>query len=225
MLKNRGRLLPMLNAKDQSGFIIVETLINLAIGLVILISVVSICITLIRHSYQYTQLNQLELRLNNAVNTIATDLKRAGFWNSAYLGINQNLIKNPHMLASTKLSLNASNNCVLLSYDLNKDGLVPSTNEYYGFRLVAGELQAKTDSGNYNCNSTTGGWLSITDPKNIFISSLNLSLQNSSANNQAGIAVYSRNLTIQLTGNLVNAPNISRTITKTVHIYNNLYQP
>lgn len=215
MLRFRARM---------AGFSLIETLIGIVISLILIIPVLTICASVLEYSHRSFRVGRLELELNNALNMMANDIRRAGYWAGAVPG-NTN---NPYMQTNTALT--TATNCVLLTYDLNKDGQLPgvsslSDDEHYGFRLSNGVLQAKTTSGNYSCTATGSGWMAITDPKDIVVTQLSFILQPSTlnaSNTSSGITI--RNMIITVAGRVANDATISKTLTRTVHVYNNLFR-
>ncbi len=211
--------------QQQGGFSLVEILISMAISLILLTSVLLICAEQIKSSYHGFRLGTLELQLRAVVNNIAHDIRRAGFWGDEQGILNNNLSSgNPYMQTTTKLNIKSlgSSDCISLAYDLNNNGNASFENERFSYRLVNGVLQGRVASDNLGCDASSG-WVGITDAQLINISRLNFQ-EIPAAHNATG-AAFARNIQLELTANLVADPQITKTITKMVHVYNNWVQP
>jgi len=208
----------------MAGFSLIETLIGMVISLILLVPVLTICANVLEYSHRSFRIGRLELELNNALNMMVNDIRRAGYWAGAAPG----RMSNPYMQTNTALTI--ATNCVLLTYDLNKDGQLPSVgssndDEHYGFRLFNSVLQAKTVTGSYSCTATDSGWMPITDPKDMVVTQLSFTVQPSAlnaSNTNSGITV--RNILITIAGHVASDATISKTLTRTVHVYNNLFK-
>lgn len=138
------------------------------------------------------------------------------------------------------LAAGATGNCVLYTYDADGDGFVDA-NEYYGFRLNGNTINMRlTGTVAATADCTNGSWEESIDGDQVSITALtfstagykclNVSLSPSVSYNKpcaettlAELAVgakasESRQLTITMTGQLVNDATVTKTLTDTVKI-------
>lgn len=167
----------------QRGVSLIEIVVGLAIGFFILAGTVTVYIDSVRSTSDNLRMTHLDQQLRTAVSVMAKDLRRAG----AVAAIdeatgavdNDLLVLNP--FSTITLAGNCSGgvcDCILYSYDLDKDGLVDlgsggcggtcaagfddnGEQERFGFRLDNGAIQMRTGGSTYSC--TQDSWTAITD--------------------------------------------------------------
>ncbi len=148
--------------RKQTGYNLIELMIAIVMGLIIIAATVTIYISTIKASADIVKSARLSYDLDSALALMVNDIRRAGYWGGAMVG--SDILKpptpctpeiftlNPFMVEATNLQF-PSSSCVLYSYDADGDG-TPDTNEYYGFRLNAGNIQMR--SSNIDCDAN--GW-------------------------------------------------------------------
>jgi len=216
--------------KVNRGFLLIEILIGLVVGIVILAGVISIFSGLTKANKDSLQAARLDHEIRSAMRLMVDDIRRAGFYGTAdtmmYTGANSN----PYMAAATDLQVPTAS-CILLCYDKNADGIMPALNtaggdEHYGFRLVNNTLQTRaTTDSMYSC--TQGAWENLTNPNVVEMTNLAFTLNNTvmpvSGSSTATMTI--RNVTITMSARLKNDTAVSRTLTEFVRVRNDKFTP
>jgi prepilin peptidase dependent protein B len=234
------------NAKPigrQSGLGLVELLIASAIGLFLLAGLTDFLGRSLTSSGRNFQDARLTQDLNVAMDLITRELRRAGYSakaseaNTPALAAANDFTQAVGGAADGGISL-ATANCILYSYDFAPPPGVPGTedaNERLGFRLKDGAVEA--GSSVTDCSPTvTAGWQQVTDPRLTTVSGLSFEYLDADGNatqvpfivasNSAlpNWVVCTRLIRVTLTGQLVNAPAVSRTLTQNVRVRNDWYR-
>ena len=136
--------------KKQTGYNLIELMIAIVMGLIIIAATVTIYISTIKANADIINSARLGHDLDFALALMVNDIRRAGYWGEAKVGSDSR--DNPFTDNATNLQF-PSSGCVLYSYDADADGIVDA-NEYYGFRLNAGNIQMR--SSNIDCDAN--GW-------------------------------------------------------------------
>lgn len=214
----------------NQGFSLVELLVGVAIGLVVATAMISFLMANSKANSQALQGIRLEYELKTAINLMTSDIRRAGFYASSRTMVDTGVNSNPFMSVTTDLST-PSTSCLLFSYDLNEDGLLPAlgfanSDERFGYRLSNQTIQSRapTDSV-FSCNS--GDWQDLTNPNLIQVTNLTFTLNNTTVplDNPSTGSIILRAVTISATASLSSDPGVSRTITSQVKIRNDKYEP
>jgi prepilin peptidase dependent protein B len=138
----------------QQGISLIEIMIGLSIGLIIIAAAITIYITSIKGSADIAKSARLNHDMDSALALMVNDIRRAGYWGGAKVGADSR--DNPFTVSDTTDLQIPSASCVLYAYDADADGSV-DPDEYYGFRLNAGNIQMR--SSNIACDA--GGWNSL----------------------------------------------------------------
>lgn len=218
--------------KKTQGFSLIELMIGILVGLFILSGSVLMFASYSKSSTDSIALTHLEHELRSAMNLIVGDIRRAGFYGNAAAMIQSGANNNPFMAAVTDIQTPV-NTCVLLSYDRNNDGTLPALNtaggdERFGYRLNNQVIQTRsiTDAA-FSC--TQGSWENLTDSTVVQITNLTFTL--APANifingvDATGGMVTLRNVTITLTGRLLNDTAVTRTLSTNVRVRNDKFTP
>src|SRR5258708_6170770 len=80
---------------NQSGFTIAELLIALVINVVILMALISIFSTHVSNNTKIQKSNILNQQLETALELMANDIRRAGYWGNSTTDIGTNANNNP----------------------------------------------------------------------------------------------------------------------------------
>lgn len=146
------------------GMTLIELLMALAITAILSSAIIYVYTMTVSHAAHSVALSRLHGALNQAVDTIARDIRRAGFNGQAMMSS-----ANPFQIEGHQgLYINPANNCILISYDKNADGKLPSMgaeDERYGFRLHDGVLQYRPTGQDFSCNAAHVQWDAMLDPK------------------------------------------------------------
>lgn len=143
---------------------LIELLMALAISSILSSAIIYVYTMTVSQAAHSVALIRLHGALNQAVDTIARDIRRAGFNGRAMLSS-----ANPFKIEGQQgLYINSANNCILISYDKNADGRLPALgmeDERYGFRLHEGVLQYRPTGQDFSCNAAHLQWDAMLDPK------------------------------------------------------------
>jgi prepilin-type N-terminal cleavage/methylation domain-containing protein len=218
--------------RKQKGFTLVELLFGIFVGLIILSGMVYFLARTTFYSTMNLRTVRLEYEIQSALDLMTHDIRRAGYWNNASSMVYSGANTNPFMTSGTT-NLNLPNSsCILFSYDLNKDGLLPAVgatpdDERFGYRLSSGALQTRppTDSS-FDCSS--GSWEDLTDPSILTITNLTFTLTPSVitvTTPPTSEAIVIRYINIVISGSLVSDPSVSTTRSVNIRVRNDEYQP
>lgn len=214
--------------KQQRGFTMVELLMGLGVGIFLLGSGIYLYSVLMSSFYSLLASNRLELQMTSAMNSMVTNIRRAGYYASAVGNIAQGSNTNPFMASAVDLQT-PSSSCILFAYDADVNSALPATNsttsdERFGYRLSGTVVQGRplTDSA-FSCSS--GVWENLTDPNLIQITNLTFTISPTVVTlNAIGNTLVIRNVTISITGRLANDATVTRTMTETVRVRNDKFQ-
>lgn len=220
-----------MNRSKQFGFTLTELVIALAINMVVLAALVSIFVSNLQHYRYVINANRLHQQLQGAMDLMTSDIRRAGYWanSSNDLSLDQN--NNPFMTSSTDISVGTGNNCILFTFDHDKNGSIPSItssadDERYGYRLSGQTLQTRPWGATFSCSATSTAWENITDPKVINVTALTFTLNTQTISTGPGTAgITLRSVDITLTGQLANDATVTKTLTAHVRIRNDKFIP
>jgi prepilin peptidase dependent protein B len=204
----------------QRGLSIIELLIGMIISLIVIAAIIGIFANTIAGSQGVLQRGKLDRDLFAAMDIMANDIQRAGYWVNA-----TSSTANPFMAGTNIITTNASTNCITFAYDRATDGAV-STNDQFGYGLSGNAIQFRQTGSPCASGGAGTGWVNLTDPNVITISAFQVTSTNVAVNAGTGTnATNYRTITITLTGNLNSDPTDTRSITRTINVYNNPYTP
>ncbi len=164
----------MLNVRNH-GFGLIELMVATTLSLILLAALLSLYTATAAGSHAQFRLARLNHELHAIAGLIRKDLRRAGYW-AADPGV-QDALHNPFVSNGFELRLGAhsdeaGNSCVLLAYDLNRDGLIgvgsagpggaefsDANVEQFGFRLHDGAVEMRSGGATFDCNS--GSWQDV----------------------------------------------------------------
>ncbi|HHJ15920.1 MAG TPA: hypothetical protein ENJ80_04400 [Gammaproteobacteria bacterium] len=171
----------------QRGITLVELMIAGVIALIALSAALTVYSATARHSVQQLQRSHQHQQLSALLYLISNDLRRAGYhaFNPAANAPGHNPFQSAdNRLRIRQLDDEAPASCVLLAYDLDRDGQVgigrcgssgcdtgtdDDNVEQFGFRLRDARLQSRYGGQRFDCAS--GNWQTLNDP-NIEITGL-----------------------------------------------------
>lgn len=210
--------------KKQKGISIIEVLIALIITTIVTAATLSLFSNALDTSRQLTGTAKLDQLLNNTVEIIARDIQRAGYNTNATTSAT-----NPFFSGTDDVSVGGSSDCVTFSYQVDATTSPTTSVNRFGYRLSGGAVQYRTSAAGAN-PCAASGWENVTDPNIITISAFTVTLNTTNINPSTGSTTTStatitsyRSVTITITGNLVGSSSVSRTITRTIKIFNNKY--
>lgn len=215
--------------QHQTGVTLLELMIALFISTFVVAALVGLFFMAGRHNTNTLEVTKLDTELNLVINSMARDVQRAGYWANS-----QTSATNPFMQTGTTDISIVGGNCVLLTYDHDANGALPAVgagtdDERYGYRLMAGAIQYRPSGANFSCAADGTAWTNLTDNRIITITAFSLNLTTQSVDiDGAGSGTSTmqvRRLDVTITGQLVDDPSVTRTLTKTIKLYNDKYVP
>lgn len=212
----------------QKGYTLLE--IMLSLGLALFLSGIALYIYMaMSTSYlQMLSINRLEEQLRTAMDKMVQDITRAGYSAGAINSVHTGTNSNAFMASESDLSI-PNSSCILFTYDSDSTGMLPALNtvdydKRYGFRLFNSSIQSRplTDSS-FSC--TSGTWHDLTDNNVVQVTALTFTPNNTSVALGGTSTLLIRNVTISITAQLTGDSNISKTMTQTIRVRNDKYQP
>jgi type IV pilus assembly protein PilW len=229
MLTNALRL-ERQTARSQSGFTLVELLIAVVINIILLAALIGVFSSNIANYNKVNRADMLNQQLENAIQLMTNDIRRAGYSANASNDIDTGQNNNPFMASATDIST-PSSTCILFTYDAGNTGTLPSINasaddDRYGFRLNNNTLQARPPGATFACNAAATNWENITDPNIVNITALSFTLNTTTVPvGQTANTIRLRSVDISITGQLVLDASISKTLTQHVRVRNDKFVP
>lgn len=218
-----------LKHKKHRGITLIEIMLSLAISSVVMLGVLGLFASTIKNSSLTINAGRLDRYLHSAAMIMSMDIQRSGYWASADTSNN-----NPFMASSTDIFVNASNDCILMTYDFDGNGAVASISsstddERYGYRLQGDAIQYRPWGAPFDCNAAATAWDNLTDPNIVKITTFSVS-KNEEPIDLDGTgpgteSIILRTVTVTITGELANDPSITKTITQNIKVYNDKYEP
>ena len=170
--------------KNQSGFTLTELMITIALSMTVISSM------LLGYLGNYTSTvntlasSKLNQELTTLMSLMVGEIRRAGYTSTVSTDPTTNLFNKKDLTAmevydsttsNRQATATGSGSCIVLSYDLNIDGIV-DTEELIGFRLKDGVAQMRT-VGNADdpdtCADQNNTWSDLTDTDFVTITTLN----------------------------------------------------
>lgn len=223
MLKNR---------LNQLGFTLVEIMVAVVINLILFAGLLTFFVNNLEHYRKEMNINRLYDQLHLAMQLMANDIRRAGYWANVSNDIGTNQNNNPFMVTGTSdVIVNNTNNCILFSYDHDNNGSLASVSsasddERYGYRLNNGVLQARPPGAAYSCTASSTNWENMTDPNVITITNLTFTLNSTTITTGPGSqGIIIRSVDITLTGRLTRDNSVTKTVSQHVRIRNDKFIP
>jgi prepilin peptidase dependent protein B len=222
-------MLILKNREKSAGFTFPEMLAALVINTIIFGGLITVFLSNVNHYRITINMNRLNSQLQTAMLLMTNEIRRAGYWANAQNDIGSTTNNNPFMTSGTDISINGGGNCILLTYDSNNNGSLPSItasadDERYGFRLNGNVIQARSYGAAFDCNAGASEWDNITDSSVIEITALSFVMTTRTIlTGPGGKGIIQRSVDITLTGRLTSNPTITKTIIKHVRIMNDKF--
>ena len=221
----------------QRGFSLIELMIALLLGLILISGILTLFMSTLQSNGDLANTQQLENELHATMDLITRDLRRAGANGNPSPLPN---FTNPFSLGSLGAYTNgtdieAANSCVLFSYDMNNNGVLdtgsPNPDERFGYRLqhqvqgVAAAIGAagavgvvQMRSGGLSC--TQDSWTNITTAAVTNVTQLQFSVTTLTDGYMSNNRV-----TVTLAGQLASDATVTRVLTSTVRVRNDIWVP
>ncbi|CNE85702.1 prepilin peptidase-dependent protein [Yersinia nurmii] len=185
------------------GFSLPEMMVALILGSMMVLSSVNIYPQLRQRLTAVYQHYRLELSMQRVISIIEKDLRRAGFCNGFCQG---------RRLFLGQYSGEKANSCVIVAYDLNRNGLWEGGkhkhSEYFGYRLRKNQLESAR--GETDCQSS--GWERLFDATEVFITGFDVQREY--------IPLRGNLLTLSLSGQVGKRSQVQHGLQRRVRVYN-----
>lgn len=182
----------------QSGLTLIEVMLAVAVGSILMTSVLTFYITTVKSSGEMLESSKVNQELSALMNVMVNDIRRAGFWgNMAPADFGQPQTNPFAQLNNTALEVHAANlqqgvqgsgDCIIYTYDADQDGVVDNA-DIRGFRLVNGVVQMRergdtvANAVHDSCNNANDVWRDVTDGNLISVTGLTFDLADSACVN------------------------------------------
>lgn len=216
----------MLMHKNNHGFSLLEVLIGLALSVVIIFAATIMLSQSMTVGTRTRNANTLNSELNYVMFEMDAQVQKAGYWSNS-----SSSSTNPFQTGGNDISVNASSNCVLFTYDYNNDGTVAaitsgvSDDEHYGYRLDGHSIQYRPPGAPFSCAAASNTWVNMTDPGRVNVTQFTTTLNSTVINLGGSSTITYRTLTVTIVANLISDPTVTQTITRTITISNGKYAP
>ncbi len=238
-----------LTMKKMKGFSLIELMVAMVVGLFVAAIVATMYVGIIRANSTTVQLSRLNIDMQAALDIIARDIQRTGYASGAEAALERDSAGNPTSSAASNAvhtamfsaveldgsgdpkDLNADSfQCVLIRYDANGDGIIPTTTtsaapELIGYRHRDNAIEFRTWTtlpqecdGNSDWDVLAGGdgHLDITD--------LTFTLNPVSSASGAYDTTGQRFIRIQMTGRSRTDNDIQLNIDRIVRLRNDQFK-
>lgn len=149
----------------QTGLSLVELMIGLTVGLLIMLSALTLYTVNLRYAADILGAARLNAELRAAMDMMVTDIRRAGFGGQAFTepGVSD-------------LALFEDGTCLVFTYDANQDGILKQMTadasgsyELFGFKVENHILKVRQGGGDLSACNSGGQWHGLTDPASVRI--------------------------------------------------------
>jgi prepilin peptidase dependent protein B len=222
-------MLTAMKSKKIQGFTFIELMIALVVNTIILASLLGVLASNLNRYNQNIAEDTLNQQLQSAMNFMANDIRRAGYWSNAMNDISTSANNNPFQATATDVSVTGS--CILFTYDHASTGTLPaiaagSDDDRYGFLLSNNVILTRPPGATYSCTPAAGNWENVTNSKVVKITALTFTLTTTTVPAGSPVPYMAlRGVTITITGQLVTNAAVTKTITQHVRIRNDKYVP
>lgn len=192
----------MMNRNNALGFSMIELMIAMAIGLVVIGSVLAFTLSSLTTNTEYVQATRLSQELRNSMDFISRELRRAGYDQNVGGSVARYTVGNvtPSPFGRILVTNNGNTDCVIYAYDRTDNGVGTAgvvdldNGEIRALRLATrnvdglnvGVLEvAESSNAAPTCNGASpnytnypptcnGGWCALSDPRVLNLTAFNL---------------------------------------------------
>lgn len=156
-----------LRGAAQRGLSMIELMVGLTLGMVVVVGGISLFVSNAVTSRQLNRETRVNQDLRAAVDLIARDLRRAGYWGESLRGTIATSATTSTTTPNPYRAITAGTNQIEYNFsrDTTEDNAL-GNNEQFGFRLNAGAVEMKTDG--------TPTWRAVTDPASLTVTSFTI---------------------------------------------------
>jgi len=219
--------------KRQTGITLIETMIGLALSMIVVTSMVSLMGNSLGSATRIIQMTQLSDELRNTMSMLTRDVRRANYNANSYkCYANSDCGTDGIGLNIGEITVDGTD-CLIFNLDRDQDG---STNSYRagGFRLAddgtgvgyiemwVGDAAATPACGD---NFGAANWIALTDSRFVDITTFFIDGSNSltaSLTEEGGgtLNQRTRRINVQIVGELITDDTITRTMEDTIKVRN-----
>jgi type II secretory pathway pseudopilin PulG len=225
--------------KQQSGITLIETMIGLALSMVVVTSMVALMGNSLGSATRIIQMTQLSDELRNTMSMLTRDIRRANYNANAYkcyansdCGVDGTTNQIGEVIIDDDPT-DQEGNCMVYNLDRDQDGDGSSTGDGAGgFRLSTdggiGFIEMWVgDASPAACGTAHANWVAMTDTDFVNITAFELdklgSIEGSITEEGGGtLSQRSREIKVVIVGELILDPTIERTIEDTIRVRNDL---
>jgi prepilin peptidase dependent protein B len=211
----------------QRGVSLVELMIAIVVGLFALTAIISLLTNNLAYGRSSIDMLKLNQEMRSAMDIMADDLRRAGYWNNTQSMLGNAAVSNPHSFPNWPITVNDDENCIIFSYDRDNSSDTPAANEIFGFSLSGNSIVTGFPTALDGCDDITD-WNTITNPTTVKINSLSFELLDPTETsgddvhqyNSDGGLVCVREIRIRITAELVKDATVKQSLEKTIRLRN-----
>lgn len=218
------------------GLSLVEMMVGLTLGLVLSLVLAKMLADSATSYGKNQQLARLNQEMRAAMELMAREIRRAGYWGSPApygTGALAGVGAGPGYTSPFSSLDVATAGCVLFAYDTDSSGTLTTTgpDERSAFLLDGERIYMRKRSGGttWTCGNGAGNaWEAITDSRNTRYTALGFTLQTSAptyVTGSSGPNLRTRYLTITMSAQSTQDAAIRQTLTESVKLVNDLYSP
>ncbi|WP_415902249.1 PilW family protein [Neptuniibacter sp. QD29_5] len=203
---------------------LIELMIGLVVGLIVISGAIYTFLVSFKSSRDVVYSARLNQELAAITSIISDDIRRAGHW------VQVGGLSSPYSDVGDDFNL-VSSTCALYNYDTDADSIV-SAAEYSGVRFSDSAIWVKT-SGTSMTSCSAGAWERLSDENFMSVDAMTLTdsslctVNASSAVCPASVGTDEvasvREINITITASVVNDSDWTKTVQETVKIRNNFY--
>lgn len=230
----------MKNFHRQAGITLIETMIGLALSLIVTTSMIGLMGNSMGAASRIIKMSQLTDELRNSMSMMSRDIRRANYnANNIYCYANSDcgISGGPAEQASDILdsagnTLNADTSCFVFGLDRDYDGDA-NNDGGGGFRRVTdatsgvGRIEMWVGSTVPVCGSTSTDWIAVTDPDFVDITGFRVnggdSFENTLEQTSGTLTQRVRYVEMEINGELILDGTIARTIRDKVIVRNHFF--
>lgn len=205
----------------QAGVTLLEILIALVISVVIITGIIGVFSSALTNTQLILLKGRLDRDLQVVMDFIASDVQRAGYWGNA-------TSSRTNIFQASDVDITVNGNCLMFTYDMNGDGVV-NDNEQIGFSLKDGAIQYRAANTSFSCSSIPTDWTNLTDNKIMTVTAFTLRNTTVATDiddiGSGTSTIDNRAISVTITAQLVNDSSVTKTISRTIKVYNDKYTP
>lgn len=216
----------------QAGVTLIETMIGLALSLIVTASMVALMANSMGSATRIIQMSQLTDELRNTMSMMSRDIRRANFTaNSIYCYGNSDCGIDGSATQSADITISGGNDCFIFGLDRDWDGDA-SNDDAGAFRRVTdgavGLIEMWVGGSSPDCAAASADWVAVTDPDFVDITAFTVSTAGSFEQTLATegggtLTQRSRQVQMQVAGRLILDNTIIRSIEDTIKVRNDLF--